>query len=148
METALPEVTEYVQSLLEADEAITAPVVWGPPTGDDRAAAVVCVGFGSNGQSGEGLREWATLGGGKLDEEITLELAVDCQGMDGTDMKAAYSRSYELAASVERVLREDKGMDELLLKPARLSALRGSYYRVDKTRGHRVFLTLTGTARI
>jgi hypothetical protein len=148
-ESALPAITEFLQGVLEdADDLKDVSIVWGPPLGDDRPAELVCVGFGEDGQSGESSRDWATLGGGKLDEEFEVEVTTDVQGHHGTDLKAAYDRSFELNNAVEGAIRADISLGGLLLEPARISRAKGSYYRADKTRGHRVFLTLTGTARI
>jgi hypothetical protein len=148
-DSALERVTEKLQKTLEAAAPLKGiPVIWGPPVGDDRPAEFVSVGFGPNGESGDAERNWGPIGAGQLEEDLTIELQVESSGHDGTDLKGAYTRSFEIAADVEAAIRADITLGDLLLLPARLSRWRGRYFRADKVRGHRVFLTLTAQARI
>lgn len=150
--TKLESVTAYVEDRLSksADADLKdVTVLWGPPAGDDRPAELVSVGFGPDGQSGESAREWTLIGNDSLNEEITLELMVEVtKAHIGRDLKAAYARSVKIAEAVETEIRGDETLGDRLLLPARLSRWRGRYYRDGEARGHRIFLTLTGTARI
>lgn len=148
--TKLEAAISYVKGKLEEAEALKgATVLWGPPVGDDRPAQVICVGFGPEGESGSSSREWKNLGGEKLEEDLTIELMVEVlQIGGGADLQPAYTASVELAEAVEDVIRTDETLGGLLMLPARLSTWRGQYVKVDPGRGHRVFMTLTGSARI
>lgn len=148
-QSVLEAVTEYVQETLKAASDLEGvKILWGPPTGDDTPAEFIAVGFGMKGESGESDRQWVTIGGGQLDETFSIELMSHASGANGTDLKPAYRRSYQIANAAEAAIRVDISMDGLLLKPAHLSHLRGRYVRGDQVRGHQVFQTLTGTARI
>jgi hypothetical protein len=147
-DSKLEAVTEKLQSVLKATESLKGiPILWGPPLGDDRPAEFVSVGFGPNGESGDAERDWGPIGAGQLDEELTIELAVEASGFDGTDLKAAYTRSFAIAADVEAAIRKDMFLGNLVYQ-AKLSRWRGRYFRESSVRGHRVFQTFTADTRI
>jgi hypothetical protein len=148
--TALEAITEYLQESLEGTESLEGvAILWGPPVGDDRPAELVSIGFGPDGESGDAERSWAGLGTGRLNESITIQLAVEVlQTGAGPDLKPAYSRSVEVAGAVETQLRTDLHLGGLLYEPAKFTHWKGRYFRADKARGHRIFQTMTGKARI
>lgn len=147
-DSALESVTEKLQETLEDAEALKGvTILWGPPLGDDRPGEYVSVGFGPDGESGESEREWGAIGAGQLKEDLTIQLMVEASGSDGTDLKPSYTRSFEIAADVEAEIRKDITLGDLLIM-GKLSRWRGSYFRKDSIRGHRVYQTLTGEARI
>jgi hypothetical protein len=148
-DSALEAITLYLEETLTGAENLEdVSVLWGPPVGDNKPAEFVAIGMTPEGQSGEVEREWGPIGGQKMDEEFSLDIVVEAGGMHGEDMKTPFIRSVELANAVESAIRDDITLGDLLLLPARFVRRRGQYFRADKLRGHRVFQTLTGTARI
>jgi hypothetical protein len=147
-------VTDYVFSTLEAAEALGGlQVLWGPPVGDDVAGEFVSIGFGLGGESWEADLDWIGIGSTKLDEEFELQLCTSVEFADGADVRPAFSRSFELASAVADVLRQDPHMkgvptEGFQLRNVKLSRLRGRYFRTNDARGHRVFQTIAGIARI
>jgi hypothetical protein len=146
---ALPEFTELVEKVLEeAEDLKGTSIFWGPPTGDDKPLELIILGADKDAMSGSADREWGPIGAGVLDEALELPMAVEVSLNSGTNTKPAYTRSFEIAAAVESALRADLDLGGFLLMPAKFSALQGRFFRSDRLRGHHVFLTLTGTARI
>lgn len=146
--TALEVLGEKVQDRLEEEmEGIT--ILWGPPVGDDHPAEAVLIATDMEANSGRSERQFRLIGGEKVDEDISLPISVQViQTYGGTDLKASYTRSMEIAAEVETAIRKDIGFDHLLIEAARISTWRGRYLREGEARGHMVFMTLSGTARI
>lgn len=151
--SAIEAVTEYAYNALRAAEGLEGvSVLWGPPSGDDTPQEAVLVGFGPDGESWNAERDWVGIGRTTLDETFTLELQSVALYQDGPDLGPTFRRSVAIAEAVEAVLRADPHFSEAKadaqLRNVRFSAFRGRYFRVDKARGHRVFQTITGIARI
>jgi hypothetical protein len=148
--TALGTLTERVKARLEAAAALEGvSILWGYPTGDDKARELVMVASGPDGDSGSSEREFRLLGQGKMEEDLTLPITVEVTQHGGTDTQTVYERSVTIAAAVETAIREDLTFSGLAWRePFHLSGWKGRYFRTDQARGHHVFLTLAGTARI
>lgn len=128
------------------------PVLWGPPTGGSTPTEFISVGFGMNGESWESDRDWVGNGRVTVDEDFKLVLCVESTVASGPDLRPAFDRSIAIAKEVEAALREDPGVEaadtHAQIRNLKFSRMAGRYFRLDKTRGHRVFLTITGIARI
>lgn len=146
-----PPVVAITQAVVTAlDNALSVPVLWGPPTGTV-PVEFVSVGYGLAEKSWEGEREWVGAGRVTVDEDFNLELCIQSMASSGPDLKPAFDRSIEIAKEVEAALREDTGLSsaETLaqIRNLKFSKALGQYFRADKSRGHRLFLTITGIAR-
>lgn len=150
-DSAVEPALEYLETRLGASvdaDLAAVTVAWGPPIDDSRPAEGVYVGFGLEGESGDSNRNWGPIGERKLDEDLELHVAVEVTQTDGTNLKPAYTRSRLIAEAVEREIRADITLGDILMKGASITRTRGRYFRTAEARGHRVFLTLAGTARI
>lgn len=97
--------------------------------------------------SAECEREYASLGQQRLDEEISLTVVVDVASAAGTDYGPAETRAWALFDAVEGAVRADLTLGGVW-RFDRISKVRQEFFRQDRRRGCRVFLTITGKARI
>lgn len=145
--SALPAIFEYIHDRLSKSEAVDVPVSWGPATGDDAPAAWVGVGVGEDGEGTESERDFPFIGGGVLEEEFEISLIVEVLAVGDPSLKAAFDRSVAIAAIVEEEIRDDIEFGGLIFN-GKVGKWKTHFFRTDTANGHRVFLTLTGKARI
>jgi len=149
-DSRLIDVIDYLEQLLQnssEDDLSGVTISWGPFTDDERPDDIVYVGYGRDGTSGETRREWGPIGQQRLDEEIDVPITVEASIEGNPSNKDVFQRSEDIANAVEREIRSDITAGDSLLKGGRLRQRRGEFFRLE-SRGHRVFMTFTGTARI
>jgi len=94
-------------------------------------------------------REFATIGPkpAPLDEIISLTLVVDVLRASGSDFRPAEERAWVIFEGVDAALRSDLSLDGVWFFD-HTAEEKQEYYRTDKKRGCRIWLTLVGKARI
>jgi hypothetical protein len=91
--------------------------------------------------------EYASLGQRKLKEDINFLIYVEAQMASGADFAPPRKRAEEIANAVEVRFREDLSLGGAW-QFGRISKRKRRYFRVDKSRGCRIELTLSGQATI
>lgn len=138
--SAIPLVKERLQAKLEAAPSLSGVAIErGKP--EPGPAEYISI------WSAKATREPAGLGGEKLYEQIEVVLVVDVALATGRDRQKVEERAYERAGAAETALREDLTLGDAWLFD-RISKWEDEHYLLDKRRGVRVFLTLSGKARI
>lgn len=142
--SAIPAVKDAVEARLKASEALAGvPIIRGKE--DPSPVEYVSLWKAVANREYAGLRgNAATV---PIDELIDLTIVVDAMSASGSDPAPAEARAYEIFAAVDAVLRAD-----LTLGGAwrfdRTSKSEDDFYRTDKRKGCRIFLTLSGKARL
>jgi hypothetical protein len=138
--SAIPAAQLVLRELLEAAKPLEdVPVLVGKP---DPLPAEFIAFFEATSQ-----RDFGPIGGGKLNEMVELTLVVDVAEATGSDFAPSEARAWEIFADVEAVIRSDLSLADTWFFD-HVSKVRKEYFRVDKRRGCRIFLTLSGKARI
>src|SRR5262249_53398025 len=95
----------------------------------------------------ESETEVGSLGQQKLREDIDLQVVVEVIRASANDFAPSRERAQAIAAHVEARFREDLTLGRVWLF-GRISKRRQQYFRTDKQRGCRIFLTFSGSAEI
>jgi hypothetical protein len=142
--SAIPAVKDAVESRLTAAEALKGVAIFrGRPS--PGPAEYIALWKTSATREYSGLRGGAATA--PLAELIDLTIVVDVALASGADQAPAEARAYELFGGIEDALRAD-----LTLGGAwrfdRISKVEDDFFREDKRKGCRVFLTVSGKAQI
>lgn len=138
MSTTIGTAEDKLIELLENAE-LDVPVLLGKP--DPLPAQFVSI------WEATAEREFATLGGKKLDEMVELTLVIDVGLASGSDFRPSRDRALEIADEVEAVISVDSSLGGIWFF-SHLSKVKTQYFRTDKRRGCRAFQTLSGKGRI
>jgi hypothetical protein len=145
---ALVELLEAADELGGADGAT---VYWGPAV-DKQADRAVFVGVE---EEVDRAREVLRAGGqdAPLDEAWRIQVLVVVRAADGRDLQPTYDGAHEVAAQVERAIRQSNGLGldgEAGTKVFDVVVGKwiGRFARWDRKRGYQIQMDITGESRI
>jgi hypothetical protein len=98
---------------------------------------------------GKGQRNFRSLGNQPtpLDEEFSIDVLVSVIQAKGTDFEACETRMWAIVAAMEDLYRANPKLGLNLIYGS-FSAVDQEYFTVDRQRGSRVTVTVSGKARI